>query len=88
MGRNVAGFKGGYLLIVMFGGAVSESLYVVACEADKCCVFVFNNTAVTACATMRIKECPATSNLLFVLRVKQLPPLSNRMGILEPLDPM
>ena len=46
----------------MFGGAVSESSYVVALEADKCCVFVFNNTAVTACGTMTIKECPVTSD--------------------------
>ena len=46
----------------MFDGAVSESPYVVTHEADKCCVLVFRNTAVTACGTMMAKECPATND--------------------------
>ena len=45
---------------MMFDGVVSENSYVVAREADKCCIFVFSNTAVMACCTMRIRGCPAT----------------------------
>ena len=41
---------------------MSDSSHVVAREADKCWVFVFNNMAVTACGTIRIKVCPAPSH--------------------------